>query len=130
MSQSESEQPQKERLPHSIWGILSFAFALLAVAANCLTFVPVEYREILNELIPHNWGQGGDPDPLLPTGTLIAGFLVLCLLLGSILLAFLAFVLGIVSVCQPHTRKVFAIWGLVLSLLPFVLVALAIICDW
>ena len=134
MSQSESEQPQKERLPHSGWGILSFWLALLAVAANCLTFVLVGYEEIFNEFIPYNWGQGGDPDPLLSTGTLVAGFLVLCLILGSILLAFQVFVLGIVGVCQPHTRKVFAIWGILLSLFPlitwFLVIPMATRAGW
>ena len=129
MSQSESEQPHKERLPHSIWGILSFAFALFAIGMFCLTPVLFAYEEVLNELIPHNWGQGGDPDPLLPTGWLTA-----CLpMLSSFPLALLAFVLGIVGERQPHTREVFAIWGLVLSLLPFigfVLICMAARAGW
>ena len=116
MSQSESEQPHKERLPHSGWGILSFWLALLAVVANCLTFVLVAYGGFLNEFIPHNLGQGGDPDPLLPTGDLVAFFPALC----SFPLSFLALVFGIKGMGQSYTRQVFAICGILLSLLPMV----------
>jgi hypothetical protein len=35
MSQSESVQPQKERLPHSGWGILSFWLALSSIVVFC-----------------------------------------------------------------------------------------------
>jgi len=130
MSQSESVQPQKERLPHSGWGIISFWLALLAVAANCLTFVLVEYGGFLNELIPHNWGQGGDPDPLFPTGCLIAFFPALC----SFPLSFLALVFGIKGMEQSHTRQVFAIYGVFLSLLPlitwFLVIPMAARAGW
>jgi len=130
MSQSESEQPQKEQLPHSIWGIFSFAFALLAVAANCLTFVLVGYGGFLDELIPYNWGQGGNPDPLFSTGTLIVFFPALC----SFPLAFLALVLGIKGMYQSHTRQVLAICGVLLSLLPlitwFLVIPMAARAGW
>jgi len=118
MSQSESEQLQKERLPHAGLGCLSFVVALFAVGAFCLTPVLIKYEVVFNEFIPHNWGQGGDPDPLMTTGDLIT----VCPMLSSFPLASLAFALGIAAVyCQPHTRKVFAIWGLILSTVPFIL---------
>ena len=120
MTLMEPEQPQKERLPHSIWGIISFAFALFAIGAICLTFVLYEYGD---EFIPHNWGQGGDPDPLLTTGELIAIFLML----SSIPLALLACAFGTTGVCEPYTRKVFAIWGLILSTVPFIFFAFVFI---
>ena len=123
MSQIEPEQPSKERLPHSIWGILSFAFALFAIGAICLTLVLYEYRESLDDFIPHNWGQGGDPDPLLSTGEVIAAFLML----SSIPLAILACAFGTTGVCQDHTRKAFAIWGLILSTVPFIFFAFVFI---
>ena len=123
MSQSETDQPQKEKLPHSGFGILSLAFALLAIGAICLTIVFAEYEERLGEFIPHNWGQGGDPDPLLPTVALIAALLML----SSIPLAILACAFGTTGVCQPHTRKVFAIWGLILSTVPVIFFAFVFI---
>jgi len=131
MSQSESVQPHKERLPHSGLGCLSFIVALFAIGAFCLTpVIFFTYGEVLNELIPYNWEQENDPDPLpqlLPPGVFFP-------MLSSFLLASLAFALGIAAVCcQPHTRKVFAIWGIILSTAPFVLlqlVAMAARAGW
>ena len=117
MSQSESVQPQKEQLPHAGLGCLSFVVALFAIGAFCLTPVLIQYGGgVLNEWIPHNWES--DPDPLMTTADFVAVFPML----SSFPLACLAFALGIAAVCcQPHTRKVFAIWGLILSTVPFIL---------
>ena len=131
MSQIESDQlaemfvspPQKEQLPHSGCGCFSFVFAFLAIVMICGAFSIVFFEATLERFIPRNWGQENDPDPLLSTLDLAAGLGVF----GSLPMAGLAFILAICGLYHPRSRKVFAIWGLCLSILPFIIFAYIIL---
>ena len=100
---------QTERLPHSGCGCLSFAIVLITIGMIFASFGIVFW----GDFIPENLWQEHDPDPLLPTSGLIAG---LCLLSGFVA-AGVALILAISGLCHHLTRKVFAIWGLILSIL-------------
>jgi len=122
MSQIEPEQPQKECLPHSIWGVLSFWLAISSIAVYCAIFGSLMYMigtspnpETFN---PKNW-----EDTMPPLWIIFASIVGS----GCFCATFAAFILGIVGVCQPHTRKVFAYWGLFFSILPSALFLLAFV---
>jgi len=120
MSQFEIEQPEKERLPHSIWGIISFWLAISSIVVYCAIFGCLMYviatspNPVTFNPNPGHWDKSAPPLWLIGAGL---GQL------GCFFATFAAFILGIVGVCQPHTRKVFSYWGLVLSALPLLLVA-------
>jgi len=114
MSQIESPLPQQERLPHSTYGLASFILACFAIAMCCAVVGIFAYKDVLETYIPHNWGQGGDPDPLLSTVESIFRFVAL----SSFVAAFAALMLGIAGLCQPRTCKAFSLWGLLLSMFP------------
>ena len=111
MSQLESTPPNeesppptgKERLPHSIYGILSFALAILAIVAIfalCCITVYIVHK--------YPYDTGSEPPPV---EHILVGF-------GFILTFFTqlaALIFGIIGVCQTHTQKVFAICGIVIS---------------
>ena len=108
MSQSEPEQPQKERLPHSIWGILSLAFALFAIVSFVLW-------GCLPTLLPrlHSWD-------LFP--------IMFFWFFGNVLALFLAFISGIIGMCDRRSRtrsypKILARLGCFFALLPVLLCA-------
>ena len=125
MCQFESDQrtelftlpPQKERLLRPGCGCFSLIFAFLAVTMICGSFSIVVFEETLEKFIPRYWGQENDPDPLLSTLGLISGFGVL----GSLPMAGIAFILAICGLYHPRTNKVFVLWGLCLSVLPFMI---------
>ena len=119
MSSSESPPPQKERLPHSCAGCLSFAIAIFAVTAVCIGYGIGFFADF----IPENWGQRDDPDPLLSTAELI----FVSAVYSSIIATLLAFVLAIDGLLHARTQKVYSIWGLVLSVLLLILFASVII---
>ena len=56
-------------------------------------------------------------------------FMIVIILGGCANIAMLpvSLILGIIGLCQPRTRKVYASWGIRLSLLPFLFVACVII---
>jgi O-antigen ligase len=109
--QHDSEQPQKEKLPYPCIGIRSFSFALFTVVMLCLGQGIYRYGNVLEKFIQNNWIE--DANILL---ALIIHFVVL----GGFVAALLAFVLGIVGIFHSRTRKVFAKWGLCLSILPLI----------
>ena len=112
MSQSEIKQPQKERLPHSIWGILSFWLALSSFVVYCAITGVFMYLNLTS------------PEPVIPSEIWDKNVFLQWVGVGYSLALFAAFILGIVGVCQPRTRKVFAYWGLFLSVLPFALLVM------
>ncbi|MCL2709640.1 MAG: hypothetical protein FWE95_02070 [Planctomycetaceae bacterium] len=115
MSQIEPEQPQKERLPHSICGVVSFRFAVGSLVLFCILFsinlyLTVTFPETFKN--PDTWYQ---EEPLL--------FIFLNSgIWGCLLAALAAFILGIAGVHQPRTRKVFSVLGMFISMYPFILI--------
>ena len=100
MSQLESTPPnaespppaEKERLPHSSYGIISFRLAAWSVLIwAALAFAPYFWKDLF--LVSH------------------AIVWLICPILSLT-----AFVLGIVGLCMPHTKKDYAVLGLFLSL--------------
>jgi len=118
MSQSEPDQPLKEKLPHSMWGIISFWLAISSIAVYCVIVGCLMYvigtspnPETLN---PEHWDKSSPPLWLIGIGI---GQI------GCFFATFAAFIFGIVGVCQSRTRKVFAYWGLFFSILPLLILA-------
>jgi len=109
MSQVESPKPTKERLPHSRWGSLSFALAILSIGVFCVSFAVHAYLIIT---VPgfHPPQNSNHEYPTWRFVMLFGSFY-----LGCMFVSFVAFVFGIIGVSQSHTRKVFAIWGMLLS---------------
>ena len=110
MSQLESTPPneaspppaQKERLPHSRFGIWSFWIALPASIIVCAVLAEDTFKlDIILDIIPQS----------MCLFTIVIQGLFYC---G--LASIMSFILGIVGVCMPGTRKVFSIWGIILSL--------------
>ena len=102
---------EKERLPHSILGILSFAIAILAYV---VTFLHFAYG------IPNP----APPDRLCGTG---AFFFMMLGVFIFFLISFVALICGLNSLSKPHTRKVFAILGICLSAPPVALCLLLLL---
>ena len=128
MSQVESSKPTEERLPHSRWGSLSFALAILSIGAFCVFFAAHAYLIIT---VPgFHPPQNLPPEELSTYPTFRLGMLFGSLYVGCMLVSLVAFYFGIVGVGQPHTRKVFAIYGLLLSALPGVLLLVVIILGF
>ena len=103
MSQIEPEQPQKERLPHSKYGIRSFRLALPSAVIYVLAFVALRATD--HRLERYEYFE----------------WLMFCnfCALGSILVAFVAFLYGVIGLFQQRTRKVFSILGIIFSVIPF-----------
>ena len=110
MSQIEPEQPQKEELPHSVYGVVSLNLALCAIV------LPFIYIAVCI-------GFGLVP-PM--TRVIFALHLICMVSFGTA-----ALILGIVGVCQPRTRKVFSVLGIIFSspliMLVFILTVFAMI---
>ena len=102
MSQSEIEQPQKERLP--IWGILSLALAMLFYVSSALFMIVILFFVIISL------------DPTHDAMTIWYH--------GNALVAFLALIFGIIGLCdRTHFwsySKICALLGILFSLLPAV----------
>jgi len=99
MSQSESDQTQKEELPHSAYGIVSLNLALCSIV---LPFV----------LITISTAFGLDSE--------IAGVVFALGLVCMVFAGIVAFTLGVIGVCQSRTRKVFSVLGITFASLPIV----------
>jgi len=97
---SESPLPQKERLPHSKWGIFSFVLALFSIFSFIL-FIPFV-------IISAGLMSGGLLTPSIRhfIGNLWMG--------GSLFSAMAAVIFGIIGICQPRTPKGFSICGILL----------------
>ena len=93
---------EKERLPHSRWGIASFVLGLL---------LPVVLLVIFCGLFIYVASFSTDPTArrIFPVLTNIGVF-------GYIFVSSAAFILGIVGICQVRSRKIFAVAGLLLSI--------------
>ena len=95
---------EKERLPHSRWGCLSFILPFL--------FIVVLFAYFIVSDIVHSLGDCSDcRDDLCFFGLEIAFW-------GSTVFYFASivpFVFSIVGLCQPRTRKIFCILGFCLS---------------
>jgi hypothetical protein len=166
MSTFEFDQPPKIRLPHSIYGILSFFLALFSAVTFCALMGAITYQVTTNPEIfkPENFGQpptisepaateqqdagdsedhsiddvedgvvanpfersvaeSGNSRPVIPAVLVIVGVGIW----GCIFMTFAAFILGIVGLFQPHTRKVFSILGLLFSAPPLLFLAVSMI---
>ena len=119
MPQSEFDLPQKERLPHSRCGIVAFRLAvdslvLFCILSGILVYLVVTFPETFKN--PDTWYQ---EEPL--------SFIVVHVgLWGCLLVALAAFILGIVGVHQPRTRKVFSVLGILFSMYPFILLPVCV----
>ena len=97
MSQLESAPPdeasspptEKERLPHSKWGIISYR---LAIYALLVWFLSAPILMLLGLIVP-----GSVMMNVLSIFSIISW--------GCVLAFCAAFVLGICGLCQPHTKK-------------------------
>ena len=98
---------EKERLPHSKCGIASFVFVLLAHALFFLWFCYMATSLHGCAAMAH-------------LGHILFGFF------AYFLASLVAFILGIVAMYRPYTRKIYAVWGLILSLPPVILATLVI----
>ena len=107
--------PQWERLPHSMWGIMSFAlslffaftlFALVCVCGYIMTVNP----------------EAADQDPP-HLGLALAGLG----LFGACFAQLGALALGIVGLCESRTRKIFAIFGVFFSMMSVSIITALII---
>jgi hypothetical protein len=142
MSQSDACQ-QQERLPHSKCGIFSFILAILSpfvlFVFMLLWLIPahvnrVESKTWSTETVAEGNEHAVNPiavaEPVVPEPAVF----VFLFLFPFALMPFVALVLGIVGVCQPHTRKVFSILGIVFSGLtivcPMILVVIAMIFSF
>jgi hypothetical protein len=170
MSTFEFDPSPKQRLPHSIYGILSFFLALFSAVTFCALIGFITYQVATNPEIfkPENFGQpptilepaateqqdAGNSEehpiddgvedelaeipvehssieewrsrpelPVLPVSFVIVGVGIW----GCVFMTFAALILGIVGLCQPHTRKVFSILGLLLSVPPILFLAVSMI---
>jgi len=93
---------EKERLPHSRWGIISFRLATWSILIwAALAFAPYFWKDLF--LVSH------------------AIVWLICPILSLT-----AFVLGIVGLCMPRTQKIYALLGLFLSLPIILLIATAL----
>ena len=111
MSPSESPPPQKERLPHSKWGIASFVLAILS---------PIVFFVVICRLTFYI-------DGMLPESHPLVNVFISYWYLGLCFFNFAALVFAIVGLCQPRTRKVFPICGIVFSTLPILFFATIIV---
>ena len=106
---------QKERLPHSRWGIASFVITLNATIILLVLGIYHSYVcATIVQIIPNDV----EFDRILYREQ---GIFVIFIGIGYVCLNLVAFMCGVVGIQQPHTRKVFAILGLCLSALPFIL---------
>ena len=107
--------PQWESLPHSKWGIMSFVlslffaftlFALVCVCGYIITMNP----------------EAADQDPP-HLGLALAGLG----LFGACFAQLVALALGVVGLCEPRTRKAFAIFGVFFSIMSIGIITALII---
>ena len=103
MSQSESVQPQKERLPHSTYGIRSLRLALPATVLYVVTLV----------IMVAMWHQIEKREYILWLLLLNVCFW------GCTVQALAAFMYGIRGLLQPRTRRFYSMLGLIFSVIPF-----------
>jgi hypothetical protein len=101
MSPLESDPPQKERLPHSIWGIASFCLAILPNGALSML--------ILFFILVGLCGGRIYIEDTTGMPIVLYGAIAYCSIM------FVAFIFGIVGIFRPRTRKVFSVLGLILS---------------
>jgi len=85
-----SSLPKWERLPHSLYGILSFVLALVAVM-GCFVMLCINAYIDVDE-------------------TLVGLFF-----LASCFSAMCALAFGIIGLCEPRTKKIFAVCGIVFA---------------
>jgi len=107
MSSSESPLPQKERLPHSKWGIVSFILPFIFAIAF------IVYAIICDVL--HNPDKCPD---CLDDWCFHSLVIAVHVTFGFCVASAVPFILAIIGLCQPRTRKIFSILGLCLSALP------------
>jgi len=117
---------QKERLPHSRWGILSFRLAtwslLIWFVVTIIPFCLLCYGETTT--FSHK-----SLEMLFFTVVFFAS-------VGCVLAMITAFVFSILGLRQPHTRKNYAVWGLSFSILVLVMflviasIFIAIVGSW
>ena len=87
--------PEKERLPHSRWGIASFVFVLCAHTALVLLYFFLYWMLFDYSMIV---------------------FVLLFGLYVNFVVSLATLIFGVIGVCQLHTRKVFSVLGIILSL--------------
>jgi len=98
---------QWERPPHSMWGIFSLVLSLFSALGGfvlvCIcVWIGIEHPEILEQEPPH-------------LGVALTGLGIIgCCVAQLVALAF-----GIVGLCEPRTRKGFALAGVFFSVLAF-----------
>ena len=98
---------EKERLPHSRWGIVSCILTILSTVAFCMYCMYIHSRFTVK----------GDYHAITLA---IFGFW------GLSLVIVVAFIFAIFGLCQSHTRKAYSICGIILSL-PLVLLTIHVI---
>ena len=96
MSSSESPPPQKERLPHSKWGVLSFKIAVFAFVTLCVYYC---ICFVVFQIVPEIFTP-------ISVGLTSGGFLL------YIFASVAAVIFGILGVCQSRTRKMYSILGI------------------
>jgi hypothetical protein len=119
----ENPQQQQASLPHSVAGLLSFAFAILSLVFLCGILATQIYIEFVD---PDSWKKGGTLDVFDPFNS-VMGIISFFSCLGNLPTALLAFVLAIDGLCHPRTQKIFALWGLFLSAISLAFWALVVI---
>jgi len=107
--------PRWERLPQSMWGVLSFVFSLVGAFAFLVLVCVCTWIVLVNP-------EAVDMDTPHP-GLALAGLG----LLGCCFVQLVALVLGIVGLCESHTRKSFAIFGVFFSMMTIGLVSALIV---
>ena len=121
--------PQPE-LPHSLWGVASFGLALLSVFGSfmllglCMLIISSDPELQVITKDPDGFAQKMENDPDSIPDFVNSPALAWIALIGLGMLAcgfaqFIALVLGVVGLCQPRTRKVFSICGIIFSSAPF-----------
>ena len=101
---------EKERLPHSRWGIASFAIALCAYLMYFLLYCFVAF--VIDPPRTPGGSVSLQDGILLIIVSYLGFFSVLCV-------ATVAIIFGIVGLRQPRTRKIYARLGFLLSIVPF-----------
>jgi len=97
MSLIESEQPQNEELPHSVYGIVSLNLALCSIILPFVLLVISTAFGLDSEIVEAVFALG-----------------LVCMVFAGIV----AFTLGVIGVCQSRTRKVFSVLGITFASLP------------
>ena len=117
--------PTKEHLSYLRWGSISFGLGILSFGAFCVFFAAYAY---LIAMVPGFWPPENSEQILGYSTWWICmgfGFLFLCCFLVS----YTAFVLGIVGGYQSHVQRVFAKWGVFLSISPLLLLMVLFFID-